>query len=114
MRTSEGAPARKAPNRLDPVYVHARREALEIMASWAVAMVWTVGYCAAYGYGLEAEEIKLVWGIPAWVFWGVAVPWLVASAFTLYYSLVRMKKDSLGEEPRVADGPTGPPDHGEE
>ena len=91
-------PATDKPQRLDAVYVHARREAIEILAAWAVAMAWTIGYCAVFGYGITADKIELTFGMPGWVFWGVVVPWLAASAFTLYFSLVRMKLDPLGEE----------------
>jgi hypothetical protein len=103
-------PATDEPQRLDPVYVHARREAIEILAAWAVAMAWTIGYCAAFGYGLKADQIELLFGIPDWVFWGVVVPWLAASAFTLYFSLVRMKLDPLGEEERPISAATGKED----
>lgn len=90
--------------RLDSVYLNARREAVEILIVWALAMSWTVGYCAAFGYQQSVEDVGLVFGIPDWVFWGIAVPWLVASAFTICFSLVRMKHDPLGEK----ESPTDP------
>ncbi len=92
-------PARKADPPLDPVYLHARRESFEILAAWGVAMIWTLGYCGLFGYDPGTGQIELVFGIPSWVFWGIAVPWLASSLFTIYFSLVRMKRDWLGDQP---------------
>jgi hypothetical protein len=86
------------PPRYDPVYLHARREAVEILLAWAVSLVWSVGYCSLRGYENDAP-VEMVLGIPAWVFWGIVAPWIAASVFTFYYSLVRMKSDPLGGEP---------------
>lgn len=89
---------------LDPVYRHARREAIEILLVWAVALAWTVGYCGYAGYASEGEELKTLLGIPAWVFWGVAAPWGVCALYSIFYSLLRIKDDPLGEDlPPTAD-----------
>ena len=89
---------RTEPPRYDPVYLHARREAVEILLAWAVSLGWSIGYCSLRGYQSDAP-LSMVLGIPAWVFWGIVVPWIVASVFTFYYSLVRMKDDSLDGDP---------------
>jgi hypothetical protein len=88
---------RRPRGELDPVYVHARREAGEILLAWGVAMAWTIGYCAVFGYGRAEGDVRLVWGMPDWVVWGVVTPWVVASGFTLWFCLARMKEDSLGK-----------------
>ena len=88
--------------RWDPVYLHARREAVEILLAWAISLGWSVGYCSLHGYSDDAP-LAMVLGIPSWVFWGVGVPWVVASVFTCYYSLVHMKNDSLDREPPASD-----------
>lgn len=84
---------------LDPVFLHARREAGEILLAWLAALLWSVGYCSFRGYG-QTDPLQTVLGIPAWVFWGIAVPWAASAIFTFYFSLVRMKDDPLGEQGR--------------
>ena len=81
---------------LDPTFVNTRREAKLIFAAWVAALLWVVPYCALRGYGVGAA-IDTVWGIPSWVFWGIAVPWATASAFALWFSFRVMTDDDLGE-----------------
>lgn len=80
-----------------PVYVHAKREAMWILVAWLVCLVWTVGYSAVFGYGLEEGALHLVMGMPSWVFWGVFVPWITATGFSIWFGLVYMKEDNLNE-----------------
>jgi hypothetical protein len=82
-------------------FLHARREALLILLAWLVCLVWTVGYSALAGYNVSAEEMKLVLGMPAWVVWGVAMPWIAATLFSVWFGLFYMKNDAL-EEPAEA------------
>ena len=112
---SHGDPSERDRVRWDPVYLHARREALEILVAWGIALVWSIGYCSLYGYE-QGPPLKMVWGIPSWVFWGVVVPWACAAVFTCYYSLVRMHDDPLGEESLASQGsaPAADDDHGQE
>ena len=82
----------------DPLFLHARREARWILVAWAVCLVWTVGYSALFGYGVEASERDPIIGIPAWVFWGVFIPWIAATAFSVWFGLGYMKEDNLQEK----------------
>ena len=82
----------------DPTYLNTRREAIVILTAWAVCLVWTVGYCWFAGYGEPAEgQLSLVLGMPAWVFWGVALPWAAALLFSVVYGLWFIADDKLGE-----------------
>ena len=83
----------------DPVFLHGRREAAVIFALWILLLLWTVPYCYLFGYGeaVDPRTIATVFGVPSWVFWGVAAPWLVASAFTFWFCFRYMKDDDLGE-----------------
>jgi hypothetical protein len=92
----------------DPVYLHARREAVEILAAWAVSLGWSVGFCSLWGYQTDAP-LSMVLGIPSWVFWGIVLPWVAASLFTFYYSLVRMKNDSLDGDPPASEADSDAP-----
>jgi hypothetical protein len=90
-----------------------RREALIVLAVWAVALVWTVGYCYLFGYrhppdsplvqwGLAAARsdanFRQVLGLPDWVLVGILLPWLACTAFTILFSLFGMKDADLGAE----------------
>jgi hypothetical protein len=76
----------------EPSFFEARREAGWILLAWAVCLAWTVGYSALAGYGVPGEVIRLVLGMPAWVFWGVLAPWAAATAFSVWFGLFVMKE----------------------
>ena len=84
----------------DPVFLHARREAIVIFCTWVVALLWAVPYCYMYGYNVaDPSQIKTVLGIPSWLFWGIAVPWIVANLFTTWFCFAYMEDDDLGVNP---------------
>jgi hypothetical protein len=89
----------------DPVYLHARREALIILAAWATCLVWSVTACITLGYGKAADDVAFILGVPDWVFWGVGVPWVSAGLFSIVFSLFFMAEDDLGEDAMEADAP---------
>jgi fatty acid desaturase len=105
-------------DQLDPVLVHARREALVILAAFAVCLVWSVGWCYLAGYHEPAGSgLSTVLGMPSWVFWGVLVPWLAADVFALWFCFFFVAADPLGEsedERGEADGPAERLQTGEE
>ncbi len=84
----------------DPVFLHARREALVILAVWAAAMLWVVPYCYFFGYHpiTESEQLKTIIGIPDWVFWGVFVPWGVCCLVSIGLSCWFIQDDDLEAE----------------
>ena len=90
--------ANRTQPELDPVFVSSRREALIIVAVWFAALCWCVPYCYLTGYGkpVDAATLETVFGVPKWIFWGIAVPWLVADAFTIVFCLFVMRDDDLG------------------
>ena len=85
----------KSESSKDLVFIHSKREAGWIMISWAFFLIWTVGYAAIFGYDKDVESMQLVIGIPAWIFWGVLTPWVVATGFSVWFGLVFMKDDTL-------------------
>ena len=89
---------------LDPLVNSARRELVVVLVFAVVFALWSVGFCAAFGYDKPAdgEPIRLVMGMPWWVFWGVIVPWGVASLFTFWFALFFMKDHDLSRD--VKDG----------
>lgn len=82
---------------LDPVYQHSRREAILIFSIWICALLWSVPYCYLNGYPatFNPDTFQTVGGVPAWVFWGIAVPWLVADVLTIFMCLFVIKDDDL-------------------
>jgi len=84
----------------DPLVGSARRELVVVLVFAVVFALWSVGFCAAFGYDkpAEGEAIRLVMGMPWWVFWGVVVPWGVASLFTFWFALFFMKDHDLSRD----------------
>jgi len=80
----------------DPVFLNARREAFYILLAWVVCLIWTVGYSAVAGYDVPPEQLSVILGLPAWVFWGVFVPWIAATLFSVWFGLVYIADDELG------------------
>ena len=81
----------------DPVFLHARREALVILALWAAALLWVVPYCYFNGYHEvpDPDQLKTVFGIPDWVFWGVLTPWIACTLATIGISVWVIQDDDL-------------------
>jgi hypothetical protein len=77
----------------DPLLRSARREAIVVGCLWTVAMAYTVGFCATYGYG--QTELKLVLGFPDWVFWGIVTPWLACTVFGIWFAYCFMSDDDV-------------------
>mgnify|MGYP006969422206 CR=1 FL=1 len=90
---------RSSPPRatLDPVVKHGRREAAVILLVWFSSLVWTIGYTQTYGYEVPEGGVATVLGMPAWVFWGVALPWVLATLFNILFAVFFMANDDLGE-----------------
>jgi Protein of unknown function (DUF997) len=87
----------------DPVYKRCRREALVALALWIAAGFYSVTTCYLLGYPKKAEDLKLVWGMPNWVVWGILVPWVAFIFITAWYSLVFIRNDDLGEDLHLED-----------
>jgi len=103
--SSSPAPNESPCDEFDPVFLHSRREAILIFCLWLAALAWAVPFCYLNGYPDEfnAETFSTIWGIPTWVFWGIAVPWLVADVITTWFCFVYMKDDDLGVAREGAD-----------
>lgn len=84
----------------DPLLVSSLRELKVFLATWAVACLWTVGYCGRAAYKVDPDAMEIVFGMPAWVFWGIGLPWVLVSGFSIWFALCRMEDHPLepGEE----------------
>lgn len=94
-----------------PSLKYARREAMFVMGLWAVTLVYTVVYCYVFGYSQhdvslvnlshldrKVENLRLIFGVPDWVFWGVGLPWFVCVILTVWFSFWFMKDEDLGKD----------------
>ena len=103
--------ARSSPRRdqLDPVVVHARREAVAILLAFGACLIWSVTWCYLAGYhGSAGADLSKVLGMPGWVFWGVIVPWLAADLFAVWFCFFFVADDPLGEPEEEADPSESP------
>lgn len=92
----------------DPVFLHARREALVIVLIFTACLAWTIGWCWWDGYNVAVDAdamVPMVFGMPRWVFWGIGVPWLVADVVTIWFCVRLYRADDLsdGEEDPLAE-----------
>lgn len=92
----------------EPILKTARREMFAAAGIWLAALVWSVGYCAKYGYHLKAEDLKFVLGFPDWIFWGVVLPWGLCTLISGAFAFGFMQDADLGE---TEDAPSAPEDH---
>ena len=77
-----------------------------ILIAFAVCFVWSISVYILIGLYSSHDvigKVPTVLGIPAWVFWGVAVPWLAADVFIAVFCFVLMTDDDLGETHEGAD-----------
>jgi len=87
----------------DPLIRNARREALVVALVAVLATAYSVGYCTLFGYGRVGEPVRFVLGFPAWVFWGIVVPWGVCVLIAGWFSWWFMSDDELGAEREEGD-----------
>lgn len=90
--------ATSGSNAFDPVYENTRRETLFIIGAWVFFCVWVVGVSLTTGYDVDPDTMRIVMGMPAWVFWGVGLPWMAANIFIVWFALKYMADDPLGED----------------
>ncbi|MEZ6123407.1 MAG: DUF997 family protein [Planctomycetaceae bacterium] len=85
----------------DPLFVDSLKEAKVILSIWLICFVWTVSVCLSTGYAKEVDpqQFPMILGMPTWIVWGVALPWLLANVVTIVFCLGYMKDADLGEDP---------------
>ncbi|MCI0638352.1 MAG: hypothetical protein L0Y72_12970 [Gemmataceae bacterium] len=110
------------------LFRNARREAWIVALVWALAFAWSVVWCYIHGYAHDEASLlvrlgwveagpartpELVLGFPDWVFWGILLPWLACSAFTVWFGIWGMSDDNLGSELTSDPSPPTPLPEGE-
>jgi hypothetical protein len=97
----------EAAPRTDPLVISARREALIVVVVWFLAMIYSVSTCYWLGYNRSISELKLVFGMPEWVFWGILVPWSVCTVFSWIFGRLFIQDGHLGEDLEGSDDELG-------
>jgi uncharacterized protein DUF997 len=82
----------------DPVVRSGRREALMVVGIWLTALTYSVITCYTLGYNRPVSELKLVFGFPEWVFWGVLVPWVTCSVVSWVFGAMFVRDGHLGQD----------------
>lgn len=81
----------------DPVYLHARKEAVLILAVWFLALLWTLpmSYFNGFESQVDIEQVSFIFGMPKWVFWGIGLPWMMANLITIWFCFFYFSEDDL-------------------
>jgi hypothetical protein len=89
----------------DPLFIDSLLEAKWILLMWFACMAWTLAVCLTQGYqkNVTPETFSMVLGIPAWVAYGICLPWCLANLATFVFCLGYMKDADLGEEYSATD-----------
>ena len=85
---------------LDPLFVNGAHEGRWILLMWVACLVWTLSVCLNLGYPerVDPETFPTVLGVPAWVAYGIALPWCLANIATFLFCLGYMKDGDLGDD----------------
>ena len=92
---------------VDPVFKTSLRELKWIFVIWFVHFVWVVGYCYAFGYQTQENELTTVIGMPSWVFWGVFIPWISATLVSTWFALTQIEDHDLPDSLPSSIGSNG-------
>ena len=106
--STDDCPESERENPSSPVS-QSLREAKWIVLIWFISSVWTITYCWLYGYqSVGPEDLSTVFGMPSWVFWGVAAPWLTTMVVSVFFALWGIHDESveheLVHEQSISDG----------
>lgn len=92
----------------DPVLKSARREAVAALLTFVLAILVTLIVCYYFGYMRPAGRPRgaptFILGFPAWVFWGVILPWIGCILFGTWFAYRYMKDEDLGRDEDAPDG----------
>jgi hypothetical protein len=72
------------------------KEAWFVGIAWLLTLIYIAFVVYRYGYispDQRPEVPPLVFGIPAWAFWGVVAPWIAMVGVAWFFALFVMKDD---------------------
>jgi len=91
------------PTLTDPLVRSSMREALLVTAIWFIAGTWSISVCYLMGYNRSVESLKLVFGFPDWIFWGIVIPWMTCTVVSILFGLIFIRDGELGQDLENAD-----------
>ncbi len=101
------------PDQLAESFRQAQRELRFQLTTWAVFAAWVTGWCGANAFDARSADVTTTLGMPDWVLWGIAVPWVIAFAVTVWFATRVMQDtelvDDFASPDSTADG-TDPDD----
>ena len=74
------------------------KEVKYLLLAWLFFASWVLIYCGFEAYVQDHEDVKITFGMPSWVFWGIALPWICSIIYTIYFSLFVMKDNEHEEK----------------
>ncbi len=89
----------------------ARKEMWVMLGAWIVFFLWVTISCARTAFAEPGEhgEITTFLGMPSWVATGIAIPWVAANLFIIWFALGFMKDTPLPADepdPELETSPT--------
>lgn len=104
------------------LFRNARREAIIVAIVWALSLLWVIAYCYLFGYAHDETSLpvrlglieanpkpqpKQILGFPDWVFFGILLPWVVCTLFSIWFGWSYMSDDDLGAEAKEEEARHG-------
>ncbi len=85
-------------DQLGQSFRQARRELRLQLCAWTAFAIWVVAVSGWMAPAAESAEVPTALGMPSWVVWGVALPWLTAFCFTVWFATFFMKDTELVDD----------------
>jgi fatty acid desaturase len=85
----------------DPVYLSGRREAIVVLLVFFAFSAYVLPVCYLMGSTPtegETPPLSMIAGLPAWVVWGILLPWIAANVVTAWFCFFYMKNEPLSSE----------------
>ena len=76
-------------------FFQARRELWIMIGTWIVFAAWVTIACWKFGNVPEEGEVPVVFGMPSWVFYGIGLPWVIATSWAIVFGARFMKDTDL-------------------
>jgi hypothetical protein len=79
-----------------------------ILIAWMLCCCWVVGYCGTFAFPSPdgnggPAALSTIFGFPTWVFWGIAVPWIVTNLFTIVFCFFVLRDDDETGDDETGD-----------
>lgn len=87
-----------------------RRELWFMLGAWVFFCAWVLIAAAFSAYRIEGREAPLVLGLPAWVVWGIMLPWVSALVVTLWFAGWGMRDTPLDQDADSEEQDSGKPE----